>query len=98
MCHVAVKHVAIMKKSKANRNGGNGRHCWINLSPVRPFETYTEQPTRVSDKFGAALTAVCSKTPPLTARCLLPLTGFESLPGHVRKLPVTWSKAVVFAG
>ena len=26
------------------------------------------------------------------------LSGFESWPGHVRKLPVTWGKAVVFAG
>ena len=26
----------------------------------------------------------------LTACCLSPLSGFESRPGHVRKLPVTW--------
>ena len=40
---------------------------------------------------------VWSKTLPLTASCLLPLTGFESWPGHVRKLPVTnWGQAVVF--
>ena len=39
-----------------------------------------------------------SKAPLLTARCLSPLLGFESRPGHVRKLPVTWGKAVVFAG
>ena len=37
---------------------------------------------------GPALTAVWSK--PLTARCLSPLPGFESRPGYVRKLPVTW--------
>ena len=37
-----------------------------------------------------ALTAVRSKAPPLTARCLSPLPGFESRPGHMRKLPVTW--------
>ena len=30
-----------------------------------------------------------SKVPPLTAHYLLPLPGFESRPGHVRKLPVT---------
>ena len=39
-----------------------------------------------------------SKVLPLTARCLSPLPRFESWPGHVRKLPVTWGKAVVFAG
>ena len=44
------------------------------------------------------LTGVWSKAPPLTARCLSPLPRFESRPGHVRKLPVTWGKAVVFAG
>ena len=35
---------------------------------------------------------------PLTACCLSPLPGFESRPGYVRKLPVTWGKVVVFAG
>ena len=40
---------------------------------------------------GPALTAVWSKAPPLTVRCLSPLPGFESRRGHVRKLPVTWS-------
>ena len=44
---------------------------------------------------GPALTAVWSKAPP---RCLSPLHGFESQPGHVGKLPVTWGQAVVFAG
>ena len=44
------------------------------------------------------MTAVGSKAPPLTARCLSPLPGFESRSGHVGKLPVTWSEAVVFAG
>ena len=34
----------------------------------------------------AALMAVWSKAPPLTAHCLLPLPVFESWPGHVRKL------------
>ena len=35
--------------------------------------------------------AVWSKVLPLTAMasCLSPLPGFESRPGHVRKLPVT---------
>ena len=42
--------------------------------------------------------AVYSKALPLTASCLSTLPGFESHPGHVRKLPVTWGKAVVFAG
>ena len=46
----------------------------------------------------STLTAVWSKAPPLTVRCLSPLSGFESRPGHVRKLPVTWGQAVVFAG
>ena len=39
-----------------------------------------------------------SKAPSLTARCLSSLPGFESRPAHVRKLPVPWGKAVVFAG
>ena len=47
---------------------------------------------------GLALTAVWSKAPPLIARCLSSLPGFESQPGHVGKLPVTWSQGVVFAG
>ena len=47
---------------------------------------------------GPALTAVWSKVLPLTAHCLSPLPGFESWPGHVRKLPVTWGLGVVFAG
>ena len=47
---------------------------------------------------GPALTALWSKAPPLIARCLSPLPGFESQPGHVGKLPVTWGQAVVFAG
>ena len=34
---------------------------------------------------------------PLTASCLSPLSGFESRPRHVRRLPVTWGSAVVFA-
>ena len=38
---------------------------------------------------GPALMAVWSKAPPLTARCLSPLLGFKSRPGHVRRLPVT---------
>ena len=42
-------------------------------------------------RVGAALMAVWSKVPPLTASYLSPLHGFESWPRHVRKLPVTWS-------
>ena len=45
-----------------------------------------------------SLMAVLSLAPPLTARCLSPLPGFESRHGHVRELPVTWGLAVVFAG
>ena len=44
------------------------------------------------------LMAVWSKALPLTASCLSPFFGFESNPGHVRKLAVTWGKTVVFAG
>ena len=40
---------------------------------------------------------VWSRALPLTASCLSPLPGFESWPEHVRKLPVTWGEAVVFA-
>ena len=32
---------------------------------------------------GPALTAVWSKAPPLIARCVSPLPGFEYRPGHV---------------
>ena len=42
--------------------------------------------------------AVWSKAPPLITHCLSPLPGYESRPGHVRKLPVTWGWAVVLAG
>ena len=42
--------------------------------------------------------ALWSKAPPLSACCLSPLPGLESRPGHVRKLPVTWGWAVIFAG
>ena len=38
-----------------------------------------------------------SKALPLTASCLSPMPGFESLPGQVRKLPVTQGQMVVFA-
>ena len=55
-------------------------------------------PTSSNPVKGPALSAVWSKAPGLTARCLSPLFGFESRPGHVGKLPVTWGKAVVFAG
>ena len=41
--------------------------------------------------------AVWSKVLPLTASYLSPLSGFESHPRHVVKLPVTWGKALVFA-
>ena len=34
-----------------------------------------------------AMTAVWSKAPPLTARCLSPLPGFKSRSWHLRKLP-----------
>ena len=51
---------------------------------------YTLGNTTFSQVLGPALTAVWSKAPPLTARCLSPLPGFESRPAHVRKLPVTW--------
>ena len=41
--------------------------------------------------------AVLSKALPLTDSCVSPLSGFESHPGHVRKLPVTWGYVVVIA-
>ena len=41
--------------------------------------------------------AVWSKALPLAASCLSQLSRFDPHPGHVRKLPVTWGKAVVFA-
>ena len=37
-----------------------------------------------------SLRAVGSKALSLTANCVSPLPGFESQPGHARKLPVTW--------
>ena len=39
--------------------------------------------------------AVWSKALPPTATCPSPLPVFETWPGHVRKLIVTWSSAVV---
>ena len=33
-----------------------------------------------------------------TDSCTSPLPGLESWAGQVRKLPVTWGQAVVFAG
>ena len=41
--------------------------------------------------------AMWSKALPLTANCLSPPPGFESRPGFVMKLTVTWGYAVVFA-
>ena len=41
--------------------------------------------------------AVWPKALPLTARCLSPQSGFETHPGHVRKLPVAWGYAKVLA-
>ena len=66
-------------------------------------ETYTLKRKRIlkciySNRSGPTLTAVWSKAPPLIARCLSPLPGFESQPGHVGKLLVTWGQAVVFTG
>ena len=40
--------------------------------------------------------AVWSKALPVTAYCFSPLSRFESHPGHVRRLPVTLSHALVF--
>ena len=39
-----------------------------------------------------ALMTEWSKALPLTARCLSSQSMFESWPGHVRQLPVTWGK------
>ena len=57
------------------------------------MKEYDFEPPLLASLFnrGPALTAVWSKVPPLIARCLSPLPGFESRPGHVGKLPVTWS-------
>ena len=44
---------------------------------------------------GPAQMAVWPKALPLTASCLSPLYGFESHPGLVRELPVTWDWAFV---
>ena len=42
-----------------------------------------------SDGAGPALMAVWYKALPLTASCLLPLSGFKSQLEYVRRLPVT---------
>ena len=47
---------------------------------------------------GLALMTVLSKALPLTASYIPPLSGFESHLGSVKKLPVTWCKAVGFDG
>ena len=41
--------------------------------------------------------AVWSKALPLKVSCFSPLPWFESRPGHVKKLPVTWRMAMVSA-
>ena len=46
---------------------------------------------------GPALMAVCSKVLPLTDSYSSPLSGFEPRLGRLRKVPVTWGWAVVFA-
>ena len=61
---------------------------------LKPYHYYE----CITSKGGPAPTAVWSKAHPLTACCLSLLSGFESWPGNVRKLPVTCSKAVVLAG
>ena len=70
-------------------------HRRVLVRNVRSAELVFRRNVLFSDVFtlivGPALTAVWSKAPPLTVRCLSPLPGFESRPGHVRKLPVTWS-------
>ena len=48
-------------------------------------------------KLVPTLMAVWPIALPMTASCLSPLTRFESLQEHVRKLPVTWGEAMVFA-
>ena len=54
--------------------------------------TYRIRPCAVGGRGGGggALMAVWSKVLPLTASCPSTLPGFESLPGQVRKLPMTW--------
>ena len=47
---------------------------------------------------GSALMAVWSNVLPPTASCLLPLPWFESQPGYVSELAVTWGQAVVITG
>ena len=47
---------------------------------------------------GPALMAMWSKVLSLTASCLSPLSGFESHPRHVTKLPATLVLAVLFGG
>ena len=44
------------------------------------------------------LMAVWSKALPMTASCLSPLPGFESLLGHEGMMPLTWDQAVDFSG
>ena len=51
-----------------------------------------------STRAGACPDGRVFKALPLTASCLSPLPGFESEPGHVRNLPITWDEAVFFAG
>ena len=46
---------------------------------------------------GPSLMDEWSKELPLTASCLSPLPGFESRPGHVRRLPRTRGKMMMSA-
>ena len=47
---------------------------------------------------GPALMAEWSNTSSVTPRYDSPQLGFKLWLGHVRRLPLTWVKAVVFAG
>ena len=58
---------------------------------VNPYMLWSGTPPSSSYHFlGPVLIALWSKAPPLTTCCLSPLHGFESWPGHVRKMPMTW--------
>ena len=58
--------------------------------------TYAKVYDAIITNRGPALIAEWSEALPLIASCLLPLPRFESRPGRVRKLPLTWIKVVPF--
>ena len=69
--------------------------CFVVCSSFILLKYVLEQNLRTI--IGPALLAEWSKAMPMTLCWMPPLSRFESQPGHVRKLPVTFDWSMVFA-